>query len=259
MMITIIMAGQHNSSNIASWVMLHYANQPQICEQLYQGHIDQLAGGTGSLPGLTLRGLEKLQLHSSVVKKTLRMHNAIHSIMRLVKRPLPVPNTSWTIHLGHAVFASPGVSANSEEYFHDPATWDPRRWDDRAIGEDDESGMVDHGYGRSSRGTESAYLPFGGGRYRFIGERFAYLNLGSSRRSWCATFASRMSVEGMECRHRITAPCFRGRWSQRMFVGRSDSLEEVVGLLWLHVSCSCRVSDNAYFLLPGLCSVYSVI
>ena len=36
MMITILMAGQHNSSNIASWIMLHLANKPQLCGELYQ-------------------------------------------------------------------------------------------------------------------------------------------------------------------------------------------------------------------------------
>ena len=177
MMITILMAGQHNSSNIASWIMLHLANQPRICEELYQEQLDQLADEHGNLPELSLRDLDKLQLHASAVKETLRMHNAIHSIMRLVKQPLPVPNTSWTIPPGHAILASPGVSANGEQYFPNPTTWDPHRWDNRTIEEDDESEMVDYGYGRTSRGTKSAYLPFGGGRHRCIGEKFAYLNL----------------------------------------------------------------------------------
>jgi sterol 14-demethylase len=177
MMITILMAGQHNSSNIASWIMLHLANQPQICEELYQEQLDQLSDRKGNLPELDLRSMEKLQLHSSVVKETLRIHNAIHSIMRLVKQPLPVPGTSWIVPAGHVVLASPGVSANSEEYFPNPTTWDPHRWDNRGIEEDDESEMVDYGYGRMSRGTKSAYLPFGGGRHRCIGEKFAYLNL----------------------------------------------------------------------------------
>nr|WOX02711.1 cytochrome P450 lanosterol 14 alpha-demethylase [Pyrenophora teres f. maculata]WOX02712.1 cytochrome P450 lanosterol 14 alpha-demethylase [Pyrenophora teres f. maculata]WOX02715.1 cytochrome P450 lanosterol 14 alpha-demethylase [Pyrenophora teres f. maculata]WOX02716.1 cytochrome P450 lanosterol 14 alpha-demethylase [Pyrenophora teres f. maculata]WOX02717.1 cytochrome P450 lanosterol 14 alpha-demethylase [Pyrenophora teres f. maculata] len=177
MMITILMAGQHNSSNIASWIMLHLANEPQLCEELYQEQLDQLADEHGNLPELDLQALEKLKLHSNVVKETLRIHNAIHSIMRLVKQPLPVPSTHWTIPPGHAILASPGISANSEEYFSNPNKWSPHRWDDRVIEEDDESEMVDYGYGRMSKGTKSAYLPFGGGRHRCIGEKFAYLNL----------------------------------------------------------------------------------
>lgn len=38
--------------------------------------------------------------------------------------------------------------------------------------------MVDYGYGNVSKGTRSPYLPFGAGRHRCIGEKFAYVNLG---------------------------------------------------------------------------------
>ncbi|KAI1684235.1 Cytochrome P450 [Pyrenophora tritici-repentis] len=82
--------------------------------------------------------------------------------MRLVKQPLPSP-----IRRGPYRLAMPFS-------LH---LWNPHRWDDRVIEEDDESEMVDYGYGRMSRGTKSAYLPFGGGRHRCIGEKFAYLNL----------------------------------------------------------------------------------
>lgn len=177
MMITILMAGQHNSSNVASWIMLHLANDPKICEELYQEQVDQLADASGNLPALRFEDMERLQLHSNVVKETLRIHNAIHSIMRMVKQPLSVPGTEWTIPPGHAILASPGVSANDEQYFPNPTKWDPHRWDNYSVKEDDESEMVDYGYGRMSRGTKSAYLPFGGGRHRCIGEKFAYINL----------------------------------------------------------------------------------
>ncbi|KJX92214.1 cytochrome P450 like protein [Zymoseptoria brevis] len=175
--ITILTAGQHNSSNIASWIMLHLANEPRICEELYQEQLDQLGGKEGLLRELTLQDMDKLPLHAGVFKETLHMHNAIHSIMRLVKKPLPVPNTEYIIPPGHAYLASPGVSANSEEYFPNPTTWDPHRWDHRDVEEDGGGEMVDYGYGRMSKGTKSAYLPFGGGRHRCIGESFAYLNI----------------------------------------------------------------------------------
>jgi sterol 14-demethylase len=177
MMITILMAGQHNSSNVSSWIMLRLASDPRIAEELYQEQLAQLATKDGQLPPLKFEDLDKLPLHTGVVKETLRMHNAIHSVLRLVKRPLPVPNTSWVVPAGHALLASPGVSANSAEYFPNPTKWDPHRWLDRKSEEDTEAEMVDYGYGRVSRGTKSAYLPFGGGRHRCIGEKFAYINL----------------------------------------------------------------------------------
>ncbi|KAK1919368.1 hypothetical protein P3342_009092 [Pyrenophora teres f. teres] len=211
MMITILMAGQHNSSNIASWIMLHLANEPQLCEELYQEQLDQLADEHGNLPELDLQALEKLKLHSNVVKETLRIHNAIHSIMRLVKQPLPVPSTHWTIPPGHAILASPGISANSEEYFSNPNKWSPHRWDDRVIEEDDESEMVDYGYGRMSKGTKSAYLPFGGGRHRCIGEKFAYLNLEVITAIMVRNFRLKTLMARKMFRVPTIAPCSRAR------------------------------------------------
>ena len=177
MMITILMAGQHNSSNVGSWIMLRLASDPQIAEELYQEQLDQLDNKSGNLPPLRFEDMDRLPLHVNVVKETLRMHNAIHSVLRLVKRPLPVPTTPWTVPPGHALLASPGVSANSAEYFPNPTKWDPHRWDDHKLEEDNETDMVDYGYGRVSKGTKNAYLPFGGGRHRCIGEKFAYINL----------------------------------------------------------------------------------
>lgn len=55
-------------------------------------------------------------------------------------------------------------------------TWDPHRWEER-VEVEDESDTVDYGYGAVSKGTRSPYLPFGAGRHRCIGEKFAYLNL----------------------------------------------------------------------------------
>lgn len=55
-------------------------------------------------------------------------------------------------------------------------TWDPHRWENR-VEVEDESDTVDYGYGAVSKGTKSPYLPFGAGRHRCIGEKFAYLNL----------------------------------------------------------------------------------
>ncbi|KAL4811561.1 cytochrome P450 [Aspergillus unguis] len=174
MMIALLMAGQHSSSSTLSWILLHLARNPKIVQELYQEQLNVL----GPDMRLTFEDLQKLEFHSKIIKETLRIHAPIHSIIRAVKSPMPVPGTSYIIPTSHNVLSSPGVSARSEEFFPNPLKWDPHRWDENPIAntnEDEEK--IDYGYGLVSKGTNSPYLPFGAGRHRCIGEQFAYVQL----------------------------------------------------------------------------------
>lgn len=190
MMITLLMAGQHSSSSASAWVMLRLASRPDIAEALYREQASNLGPGWRDRP-LTHADLDRLPLARAVVRETLRVHSSIHSIMRKVVRPLTVPSPDggeYVVPPGHALVASPIVTHFSEAHFADALKWDPYRWMDAGAGagaangggdkgvvEDDE--VVDYGYGATSRGTRSPYLPFGAGRHRCIGESFAYVNL----------------------------------------------------------------------------------
>ncbi|KAL1961188.1 hypothetical protein VTO42DRAFT_3133 [Malbranchea cinnamomea] len=175
MMISLLMAGQHSSSAVGSWIMLHLAANPEIMEELYEEQVRELANG-GELPPLQFEHLDKLRLNQNVIKETLRMHSPIHSLMRKVMNPLAIEGTDWVIPPSHVLLASPSTSGKSSENFPDPESWKPHRWDTQKELEDDEK--VDYGYGLVSKGAKSPYLPFGAGRHRCIGEKFAYLNLG---------------------------------------------------------------------------------
>ena len=181
MMITLLMAGQHTSSSASTWIMLHLASEPNIAEELYREQVQNL-GQDGHLPPLQYSDLDKLPLLQNVVKETLRINSAIHSIMRKVKNPLPVPGTPYVVTPGKVLLASPLVTALSEEHFPNPMVWDPHRWERRAVEDEkaarDDTDIIDYGYGAVSKGTKSPYLPFGAGRHRCIGEKFAYVNLG---------------------------------------------------------------------------------
>ncbi|KAK0122072.1 Lanosterol 14-alpha-demethylase [Cadophora gregata] len=194
LMITLLMAGQHSSSSSSSWIMLRLASRPDIAEELYAEQQANLDMGRG----LRYEDLERLPLLGNVVKETLRCHSSIHSLMRKVKNDLPVPGTDYVVTKDKVLVASPIVSHMSEEYFERPGVWDPHRWDtivadldfnpntdaeDKTAGKQgavrdvnaDET--VDYGCGTVNKGTKSPYLPFGAGRHRCIGEKFAYVNL----------------------------------------------------------------------------------
>ncbi|KAF1738013.1 Eburicol 14-alpha-demethylase [Beauveria bassiana] len=172
MMITLLMAGQHSSSSSSAWIMLRLASRPDIAEELYQELKQQ---GFGPTHRLQYADLDKLQLLSNVVQETLRVHSSIHSIMRKVKQPMRVPDSDYVITPDKVLVASPLMTHLNEGYFRNALTWDPHRWDNEVEAEEDE--VVDYGYGATSKGTKSPYLPFGAGRHRCIGEKFAYLNL----------------------------------------------------------------------------------
>lgn len=175
MMIALLMAGQHSSSSTAAWIVLRLATCPELMEELYQ---EQRRVLDDDQP-LTFESLQKLDLHSKVIKETLRIHAPIHSIIRAVKNPMPVDGTPYVIPTTHNVLSSPGVTARSEEFFPEPLKWNPHRWDEVVAAKDEDEEQIDYGYGMVSKGTTSPYLPFGAGRHRCIGEQFAYVQLGT--------------------------------------------------------------------------------
>lgn len=181
MMIALLMAGQHSSSSTSSWFMIRLASRPDIIEDLYQEQVRNLGA---DLPPLSYESLEKLPLHAAIIKETLRLHAPIHSIMRAVKQPMPVPGTKMVVPAGHVLMAAPCYTHTSAEYFPQPELWEPHRWEkDHPLapkhvrqGQADEE-QVDYGYGLVSKGASSPYLPFGAGRHRCIGELFANVQL----------------------------------------------------------------------------------
>ncbi len=181
MLIALLMAGQHSSASTGSWVMLRLASRPDIMEALYREQVEALGE---DLPPLTYEDLAKLPLHQNIVKETLRLHAPIHSILRAVKSPMPVPGTNYVIPTSHNLLAAAGVSASDAQYFPDPDLWEPTRWNkDSPLAPTlvqtpaEEEEKIDYGYGLVSKGSNSPYLPFGAGRHRCIGEQFANVQL----------------------------------------------------------------------------------
>jgi sterol 14-demethylase len=177
MMIALLMAGQHSSSSSSSWILLRLASRPDIQEELYREQLEVLGS---ELRPLTYEDLSKLTMHQNVLKEVLRLHTPIHSILRKVKNPMPVAGTKYVIPTSHNVLASPGCTSRDATFFPNPLHWDPHRWDAGSggvLGTDVEEENFDYGYGLVSKGASSAYLPFGAGRHRCIGEQFANVQL----------------------------------------------------------------------------------
>ena len=174
MMIALLMGGQHNTSVTSSWIMLRLSSKPHLIEELYQEQLNVLGDLSKQL---TFEDLDKLPLLTYAIRETLRLHTPIHSIMRKVKNPMPIEGTTMVVPADHILLATPSAMGRDEKYFSDPLAWDPHRWDTMANPEDEEKEQFDYGYGLVTTGADSTYLPFGAGRHRCIGEKYAYLQL----------------------------------------------------------------------------------
>ncbi|VUC22461.1 unnamed protein product [Clonostachys rosea] len=182
MMITMLLGGQHSSASSSSWMLLHIASRPEIGKALYQEQLDNLSKDKdGKLLPLTYADLDRLPLLKNVVKETLRTHSSIHSVMRKVTRPLEIPGTPYILQPNTVMLSSPLVTQLSEEHFPNASEWNPSRWESKEEKKEEEEKETkeeeEDGDLTFSKGARSPYLPFGAGRHRCIGEKFAYLNL----------------------------------------------------------------------------------
>ena len=63
----------------------------------------------------TYNNIHKLPLVMNVIRKTLRIHPPIHSIMRKVNNPLSIEDTKWVIPPSHVLLAAPATIGKTEE------------------------------------------------------------------------------------------------------------------------------------------------
>lgn len=161
-MITLLMAGQHSSSSISSWATLRLASQPAIAEGLYQEQRNNLerTSPNGNFPTLQCKDFDSLPLLQNVIRETFRLHSSMYSLMRKIKNPLQIHDTSYVVPDSHVLLAAPGVTALSDEYFPNAMTWNPRRLETQEPKEDKMEDMVDDEYGNMSKSTSSPHVPF---------------------------------------------------------------------------------------------------
>lgn len=174
MMIALLLGGHHSSSAVIAFAILSLASNPDIQQELYEEQVRELGQ-----KDLTYDGLQRLRLHAHVIRETLRLYNPIHSIMRFARKPLVVRGEEQSNEIlvprGDILLASPAFSARDKAYFGEPLKWDPHRWEQKLDTIDEED---DDDNDTLGKGSNSPYLPFGGGRHRCIGEKFAYVQLG---------------------------------------------------------------------------------
>jgi cytochrome P450 len=143
-------AGTDTTAATLAWALHLLARHAPVQRRLHAEVDDVLAGG----PAL-LHHLPELPLTGRIVAETLRLFPPAWLVPRVT--------TADTVLGGHrlaaktTVFYSPYALHHRGDLFDDPERFDPDRWDDA----------------RQPQPPRHAYLPFGAGARRCIGDQFA--------------------------------------------------------------------------------------
>jgi sterol 14-demethylase len=152
MVVWIMFAGFHTSSNTASWTMVELARHPEFMPDLV-AEVDSIYHGDELLSFASLREIPLLE---KFVFEVLRLHPPLVTLMRRVMEDFEYK--SHVFPKGDTLVISPYVSHRIPEYFPDPERFDPRR---------------------PASENVFAYIPFGGGARKCVGNAFALLQVKS--------------------------------------------------------------------------------
>ncbi|XP_048246151.1 lanosterol 14-alpha demethylase-like [Haliotis rufescens] len=156
MCIGLLLAGQHTSSTTTAWLSFFLAKDKQLQNRVYE---EQKKVCGDDLPPLTYEDTKDLQLMDRCLKETLRLRPPIMTMMRMCKSPQNI--LGYTIPPGHQICVSPTTNHKLPDTWTDFAAYDPDRFLDPDV----------------ANSEKFAYIPFGAGRHRCIGESFAYVQI----------------------------------------------------------------------------------
>lgn len=152
--LTLAVAGTETTASVLSWVLYELARNPQVGEKVHA----ELDGVLGDRP-VTFEDLTRLPYLGRVITEALRLH---HTGWLVTRRTLDVTRIGeWEIPAGTELAYCQHALHRDPELFPDPLRFDPDRWLDE----------------NQARLAEGAFLPFGAGKHKCIGDRFAQSEL----------------------------------------------------------------------------------
>ncbi|MEU0137200.1 cytochrome P450 [Streptomyces sp. NPDC006296] len=153
--LTLAVAGTETIASVLSWALYEISRSPEIERTV----LDELDTVLGDRP-VTVEDLSRLPRLDRVVRETLRLHHTGWLVTRRTVTPTRLGD--WSIPAGTELAYCQHALHRDPELFPDPLTFDPDRWlDDAQVG----------------AFTPGAFLPFGAGKHKCIGDRFALTEL----------------------------------------------------------------------------------
>jgi len=155
MLVAAMFAGHHTSSVTAAWTLLELLRHPQILsevrEEIRTRYADEAA--------YTFESLRELEKTEGAVKEALRIHPPLFILLRAALQDCEI--LGYQVKKGNWVAVSPLVAHRDESVFKNALEFDPGRY----------------GPGREEDRKPFAYISFGGGRHKCMGNAFAILQI----------------------------------------------------------------------------------
>lgn len=147
------MAGTETTASVLSWVLYELARHPGIEARVLE-ELDEVLGGEP----VTFDHLTRLPYLNRVITETLRLH---HTGWLVTRRTVTETRLgAWTLPPGTELAYCQHALHRDPDLFPDPLAFDPDRHQDGS--------------------PPAAFLPFGAGRHKCIGDRFALTELATA-------------------------------------------------------------------------------
>ncbi|MFE2061324.1 cytochrome P450 [Streptomyces sp. NPDC059467] len=151
--LTLAVAGTETTASVLSWVLYELARNPEIESRV----LAELDAVLGDRP-VAFEDVTRLPYLDRVIKEALRLH---HTGWLVTRRTMTETRLGdWTLPPGTELAYCQHALHRDAAYFPDPLTFDPDRW------LDGEQAL-----------PQGAFLPFGAGKHKCIGDRFAVTEL----------------------------------------------------------------------------------
>ena len=155
MLVAAMFAGHHTSSVTTAWTLIELLRHPQFLKEVRTEIHGQYAEGE-DYSFQSLRDLDKTE---GAVKEALRIHPPLFILLRAALEDCEV--LGYQVKKGNWVAVSPMVAHRDENVFKNALEFDPDRY----------------GPGREEDKRPFAYISFGGGRHKCMGNAFAILQI----------------------------------------------------------------------------------
>jgi sterol 14-demethylase len=155
MLVAAMFAGHHTSSVTTAWTLIELLRHPRFLEEVRSEILERYANGED----YSFQSLRDLERTEGAVKEALRIHPPLFILLRAALQDCEV--LGYQVKKGNWVAVSPMVAHRDENVFKNALEYDPDRY----------------GPGREEDKRPFAYISFGGGRHKCMGNAFAILQI----------------------------------------------------------------------------------
>ena len=155
MLVAAMFAGHHTSSVTTAWTLIELLQHPRFLEEVRA----EIRGRYQEAEDFSFESLRDLETTEGAVKEALRIHPPLFILLRAALSDCEI--LGYRVKKCDWVAVSPMVAHRDPDVFENPLEFDPSRY----------------GPGREEDKRPFAYISFGGGRHKCMGNAFAILQI----------------------------------------------------------------------------------